>query len=387
MKLRPEQVAIIDQYTDARLINREKLMLYLEKHKTVKNDVFKYCSTDSKHRFRIECGYCSYLDNEPMFIPVDREIFIKRVPFYFSMITTGAGRMSGLSLILPVRSNRDKADFDYEAFYDDLEWMFYDLHIPLDTIFDYARDQIVPSRSNRKTERNIDSAVAVIADSFIRDNDINSKKIFQQWRQYLHICIEHGWTDLTPLRFITAYNEALTMIGQDPIIYYPIETYSRYFKEARGLRCRGHFPCDKAGMPILKWTSIKVKNPAAIIYNAEKSQCGELEIKYGPKTLVYVLDDDADDEGELQWAQIYVGPLAMEFDHSALREYRREAKMTQNEIAAAIGTSVRTYQKWENGETTPDSNFLIRLMNWLAIDDVQQLSKVIDFPEEEEEKQ
>ena len=63
----------------------------------------------------------------------------------------------------------------------------------------------------------------------------------------------------------------------------------------------------------------------------------------------------------------------MVFNHEVLKEYRVYKKMTQKEVADAVGTSVRTYQKWENGETKPDCQFLLRLMNWLEIDDVQYL--------------
>ena len=47
--------------------------------------------------------------------------------------------------------------------------------------------------------------------------------------------------------------------------------------------------------------------------------------------------------------------------------------MTQKEVADAIGANVRTYQKWESGESVPDGHFLLRLMNWLQIDNVQEL--------------
>lgn len=385
MKLTSIQTSIIDQYTDDRLIDRERLVSYLEKHKTVKKDVFRYCSKETKSGFRSECGYCFYLDMEPMFTPVDRETFIRRIPFYFSQIQFPSGSMSGLSLILPKTSKKDKSDFDYQKFYEDLEWMFYELQIPLMTIFDYARDQVATPRSQKTNEKNSDYYSA-LADVLMRKGGIDKDTIFQQWRHYLHLCVEYGWDDLVPSRFITSYNEALIKSGQKPLIYYPIETYGRYFKDNRSLKCEGHFPCDKAGNPILEWTSIKVKNPATIKYDTEKSQCGELRIEYGPRTIIYVLDDPEDGD-EPEWSQIYAGPQTMEFDHSALRELRKAAKMTQNELATAIGTSVRTYQKWENGETTPDGHYLIRLMNWLSVDDVQMLTKVIDFPEEEEEVQ
>ena len=52
-----------------------------------------------------------------------------------------------------------------------------------------------------------------------------------------------------------------------------------------------------------------------------------------------------------------------------------ENEKTQQEVADAIGASVRTYQKWEKGETVPDGHNLLRLLNWLQIESVQQLIK------------
>ena len=93
-------------------------------------------------------------------------------------------------------------------------------------------------------------------------------------------------------------------------------------------------------------------------------------------------EDEPEDGAEPVWQQIYAGPQTMEFDNDALREFRRAKNMTQANVADAIGTSVRTYQKWESGETTPDGHYLLRLMNWLDIDSVQSLVKYIDPPDE-----
>ena len=65
----------------------------------------------------------------------------------------------------------------------------------------------------------------------------------------------------------------------------------------------------------------------------------------------------------------------MSFDSDALRTFRIDCNMTQQEVADAIGASARTYQKWEKGETVPDGHNLLRLMNWLQIESVQQLIK------------
>jgi transcriptional regulator with XRE-family HTH domain len=63
----------------------------------------------------------------------------------------------------------------------------------------------------------------------------------------------------------------------------------------------------------------------------------------------------------------------MEFNYEILKVNRKNLKYTQQQVADAIGATVRTYQKWENGETTPDGCYLLRLMNWLDIRNVQDV--------------
>jgi len=91
MKLTAAQVAVIQRHTDGYRIDREKLVAYLEKHKTVKSEVFGYCSTVSKKGFGSR-GYSFFLDEEPAYTPVDRDTFIRRIPFYFTQISYGVDR-------------------------------------------------------------------------------------------------------------------------------------------------------------------------------------------------------------------------------------------------------------------------------------------------------
>lgn len=380
MKLTAEQISVINRYVDRNQIDAEKLVSYLEKHKTVTSDVFDYCARE-KRRFG-EHGFCMYLKDAPMFTSIDRETFLRRIPFYFYQMPSETGGRSGLSLVIPVRSDDEDPQYDYEGFYADLEWMFYDLHFPLEIIFDYARDQVAPPSPPKKDGPKRMFEIDV-PPSMFEEGGLGGKTLFQYWRHYLHLCLEHGWTDLMPVRFITAYNEALIKIGQEPVIYHPIKSYGGvYGLENRTFTCKGHFPCDKKGNPILEWTAVKVKNPLSLTFKSEKSQCGELRIELGPRTIVYILEDEPEEGTEPDWEQIYAGPQTMEFDHEALRQARKDCNMTQAEVAEAIGTSVRTYQKWESGDTTPDGHYLIRLMNWLEIDNVQYLVRVIDLPEE-----
>ena len=134
----------------------------------------------------------------------------------------------------------------------------------------------------------------------------------------------------------------------------------------------------------MRWTNIRVKDAQDITFDNEKSRYGSLIIYLSPSTTIhlghnmpnsYLMYPDEEPYVE----QIYAGPRNMDFDHKKLKNLRIERGLTQLELAEAIGASVRTYQKWESGLTTPDGANLIRLMNWLEIYDVQEFIKYNDI--------
>ena len=81
------------------------------------------------------------------------------------------------------------------------------------------------------------------------------------------------------------------------------------------------------------------------------------------------LDANGDMFDRGNWKRIYTGPQKMTFNSNALKTKRKAMKLNQKEVADAIGANVRTYQKWENGETIPDGYNLLKLMNWLNLSD------------------
>jgi len=377
MQLSNDQIDLINRYTDAYRIDRSKLTSYLEKHKTIKAEVFSYCSKVSKRSFGSR-GYCTYLDDEPMYTAVDRDTFIRRIPFYFYQMPMGGEKRTGLSKVIPVCKPGIIPDDEFNLFYHDLEWMFYDLQIPLDDIFNYIPDQLIAPVVNSSDKKGFFS---LSSSSMFEDKGLSVRTCFRRWQHYLHLCQKLGWNEYFPERFISRYNYALEESTLDPIIYEPLERYNSYFsRDGQSYVCKGNFPCDKNGIPVMRWTSIRAENPAALEFSGEKSRCGELKILLSPSTIIHawVSGDEHEEsqessENETVWYQIYAGPQTMRFNHEALKEYRIDRKMTQQEVADAVDTSVRTYQKWESGATTPDCQNLLRLMNWLNIEDVQSL--------------
>ena len=392
MILSSEQIATVRKYTNADRIDQDKLVAYLQKHRTIKLEVFSHCSKVSKRSFG-SMGYSTFL-NESTYHAVDRDTFIRRIPFYFFQVPFGNSTRTGLSKVFPAGHRDTMTTADYESFYIDLEWMFYDLHLPLTTIYDYLGDQFTAPPTKNKQG----GLSAFITSSILEERGLSGREAFPMWRHYLHLCQELGWTDYTPDRFISAYNFALEAAGLDPILYRPLKDYiiTYYTREDDTYVFRGNFPCDKNGVPIMRWTTIRVQDAASIEFSGEKSRCGELRILLGPKTKIHIrefyeTEDDNAEEGEspdelveepLMWRQIYAGPQTMEFNHNALKQARIEHKLKQSDVALAIGTSVRTYQKWESGETTPDGHNLLRLMNWLNISDPQDLITYENYPDE-----
>jgi DNA-binding XRE family transcriptional regulator len=201
--------------------------------------------------------------------------------------------------------------------------------------------------------------------------------MFLQWNHYLHLCGELRWDDLLPDCFITRYNEALEKCGCPAIIYEigEIGIGDIYWRTGSQMEFEGTFPYDRNGNPVMRWIGLRVKNGGQIRCSQKKSQCGRgrLFIELRPNTTIHALNVYNDKDDNDTWYQIYAGPQIMQFDYATLKDTRKRMKYTQRDVADAIGATIRTYQKWESGETTPDGHYLLRLMNWLDIRDVQDV--------------
>ena len=383
MKLTEEQLLFINEHIDGELIDIAKLVDYLEKHRTVKNEVFAKCAKRGKKLDWGDEDYCGLLDHPQAYSPVTRDVFIRRIPilFYCPVVGNDNKHHSGLWYVVP-KLDKDPDPEALEELYCDLEFMYYELHIDLQSIFNYPIDQTFRHRKKKdiKTRGLLPSFPDYSEDEmFGAPGEIDHEELFDMWRHYLRLCTQLGRVDYLPERFLTAYNYALEETGNSPIIYQPLVQYGVEYFSRHGSEyiCKGNFPCDAQGRPILRWTNIKVENAKSITFSGAMSRAGTLKIEIQPSTTIHLFgrenfyDEEAEPDNE--WHQIYAGPLNMEFDYRALKEFRVARGFTQKEVADAIGANVRTYQKWESQNSTPDGHFLLRIMNWLQIDDVQDL--------------
>jgi DNA-binding XRE family transcriptional regulator len=353
MELTLLQREIIDKYIKEKSV-RDRLISYLSRHELVGEEIFTYLGKPVEE-FAIT-GEDNFL-----YQPVHREVFIRRVPFYFYQPDTKNQRMVG-KLLQYIIGMYDGGGFgngieEYknrlEELFTKLERIFYHHKIDLETIFDYPVQQT----------------------GYVQKTDF----LFM-WAHYLDLGEGNRINEKVPRHLIVSYNHALEHAGLSPIIYDIHEMFdNEYINRTEDvLSVQGIFPCDQQGNPILRWIGLEIQNPEKVWVKVDHRLKGTLYIKVGPKTVVFGRNcwnwNNSDSDS---WVELYVGPQLMYFNSQALKAIRERQRLTQREVAEAIETSIRTYQKWESGDTTPDSHNLLRLMKVLDIRDTQELTKIV----------
>lgn len=339
-----EQENFVRKFVDADYFDIKKLIAYLKLHDFVGEEIFKIVLKSENKKYRID------LVNEHYgFTAIETETFIRRVPFYFYMPNHDMDEVGDLCCLINGYFQWKKDIKNYDKLYELLEKMFYHHKISLKDIMQYTVQQ-----------------------TYL----VNQTELLFMWGDYLDLCEELNIYDKTPKSLIYSLNLALERAGKKPIIYgRELVGYNEnYIREGDVLSIGGVFPCDESGKLQLQWTGIKVIDSLGIrAYNDDEAGFNKLvKIKLGPDTKVFILDLFNYESEQNFWYPIYYGPRAMELDFKVLKTYRKKLGFTQQQVADNIKVQLRTYQKWESGETVPDGYNLIRLMNLFDISSVQE---------------
>lgn len=389
--LNENQIKIIRQFVSDKYFDVERLIRYLQLHDMVGIEVFKYVArevfeTDTKFKTVLPV---SFIDGNlgTCFEPQTVDTFVRRIPliFYFKGIPTVIdkdGKEHQLWQSLEITEvvycighepgcgyhNHREAPLTLEDAFQKLEFLYYEKGYSLDEIYSYTK-----------------------SDQWSSFNDS-----YADWFDYIDMCIKLGWDDYMPKTFYYRYNLAREALGKDPVMFYIQEFNPEAWKEkgqdaveyyqrkGNHLSLYGMFPVDEDGNPILKWIGVEINDADSVNTDYFESDYYffHINIKLTPQTviraLVYAEHEEVGNpikDGGMVWMQIYAGPQTMTFNYKIMKERRKALGYTQKQVAEAIQTNVRTYQKWENGETTPDGYYLLRLLNWLDIHDVTQVIK------------
>lgn len=349
--LTSEDVAMIKNNVSREHFDVDKLIVYLNTHEIVGNEVFEDVAIDLDGK---AARLLSDLGEEYGYTPIPVEKFLRRIPFYFYYPDDKEKRATHAWLGLLVRRVQMQAGESDEEVADGLEKMYlaledilYHFRIGVEEIFAYMG---------------------------FREQKLGTGQ-FMDWYDYLKLCERLHWYDYMPDDFLYKYNTALEAAGRKPVTYYLEETApgEYFYRDGGSIEIRGTFPVDPVGRPVLRWIGIKLKNAGSIRCRMKDGRtAGAIVIGLTPRTELYARNVYGDEE---KWYRLYAGPLTMEFDHAILKEGRQRLKLTQKDVAEAVGATLRTYQKWETGETTPDGKFLLRLLNWLDIKDLVDATK------------
>ena len=402
--LTSEQISIIRKYVPEKYFSQEKLIRYLSIHEKVGVEVFGYVAkkyySDAIDGFETvlpnmfkeswdmhEYDPEKYFEHEH-YESEDVNTFVKRIPFNFYHREERKGKeINGdeVELWTPVAItdftysvgtepfygmyNHRESPLSLEDMYSKLEFLFYDKGYSLKEIFDYP-DSICWAEGG---------------------------EIICDWFDYIDMCFDLGWTEYMPKNFYYKYNLARESLGKDPVVFmiqeYDVEAWARdpsqvqyYKRNGNQLEMFGIFPCDDEGNPVLRWAAVDIKYAEEITCSKMNELESLLTIVLGPKTVVRAkIQTKRDKIGnpihgtEPEWVQLYAGPQNMTFNYKVLKERRRKLGYTQQDVADAVQANVRTYQKWENGETKPDGYYLLRLLNWL---DITSINDVIIYSED-----
>lgn len=389
-----KQIEIIREYVPEQYFDQERLIQYLRLHEIVGVEVFGYVAKDlyedmPEKNFRTVLPFLFTNDRDGEFIPETVETFVKRIPFNFyhsgeDRYTQEDGKevivwkpVDITELTYAVGTNPMSTMLDHkqkiltlEDAYSKLEYLFYEKGFTLEQIFEYPNSITWTSAND----------------------------MYGDWFDYIDMCLNLGWDDLMPSHFYYKYNLAREALKIEPIIFpimeYDCEAWARdrsqvqFFKRnGNKLEFFGMFPCDDNNEPVLRWIAIDIRDAESVVCtNKNELECF-MTVTLTPKTVIHAQVTERDDIGnelpdvEPEWIQIYAGPQTMSFNYKILKEHRTNLGYTQQEVADAVQANIRTYQKWENGETKPDGYYLLRILNWL---DIPNLNDVIIYSGENE---
>lgn len=386
-----EEELIVRKFINPQFFDVEAIINHLNNNSSIKKEIFLgFLNPSLKGRF-----YLSYLS---AYQETRRDIFIKRIPIYFYDINIKNELMPKMTdffdgyaryvthetsfVSFEGNENEYPLGFTFEPLYKIIEELSDVYSIQIEQVLTYIQQQ---------------------------RGSVDHYEIFRYWYHYFKL-IKHNHSEdnvIFPRNILYSYNVELERNGLKPIIHVPAtkkdEDEGVYvtYREDNVLKIGGFFPIDDNGEPVLKWIGIWTENVKSLQYAVAKKNelYNEIPIQLQNKMrpalkafLKYELDsktriflgyrrviayDDFLGENKVReyWASEYCGPALMKLDCSKIVEKREELGYSIKQVAEATDINLRTYQRIENGEGSPDGLNLIKIMNYLDINSYKDLIK------------
>ena len=373
-QLTPEQENIVRKYVDHNTFDVEAMLDYLRSHETVEFEIFPLCNKGEKVNY-------TYLRS---FHPISRNTVIRRLVIYFYDLNRKSDDvyMSDLfedyaDFLYPmperdgpyiVRRNESRftQDMDFEKLYVLLEKIIYEYKIPLDRVFHYL--------------------ITCFGEPI-------RFKFFYHWTNFIDLLDKADETNVFPNNLYYALNTELVKHDKGARFTLPnyIESTPSYNSEAKELTLNvsGYFPVNDKGEVVMEWVGLWLENCGEIriakieldpndietffLAGPSGSNLINLVVPVNPDSRVFALRRKKDSTGKYvnKWIQVYCGSRVSKFTFKPLVTKREELKLSQKEVAELADINLRSYQRIEKGESTPDALNLIELMSILDINDTK----------------
>ena len=368
-RLSPEQELIVRRNVNAHYFDVDAMIEYLKDHEVIDFEIFTKCCIKKVAYSFLIC-----------FKPIPRDLFIRRLEIYFydlkneksdDMTAFFANYVNYAKLGdwiergLPYDDEEPafKKEYDLEPAYQLLDKIISEYKIPLKEMFSYLN--------------------GYFGDSF-------GFKTVLQWSNYIDLLDEVNENTAFPKNFYYAINSEMKKHGQTPRFVLAVKNGYKdasFDKENKTqyVDFEGYFPVDEEGKLVLEWVGIWLENTDGVeliqdqvVYddddfffmtNLDGDGLYKIRVKVNQDSRIFILTRGKGPDGSNHnyWRQVFAGSRVSEFSFKPIIEAREKMKLSQKEVADLADINLRSYQRMEAGESTPDGLALISLMSLLDI--------------------
>ena len=354
-------IDIIKQNISKEVFNIESIITYLENHDVITNEIFYELEMLNDYQKNQTKNYLTYYRN------INRETFIKRIPIYFYDYSPISKKCSINDFFLSY-FNGAKYDENMKEAVERkmlmLENIIYYYGITLDQMLGYLYDQGGKDFLNYT---------------------------FEKWYEYLEL-IGKTKEHYFPNNVLTGLNYELKNKRGKEYIFSP-EIIRIEIHDDKAVKILGLFPTNSDGSIIFDWVGLWTENITKLTSTTRNEYClveskiklvkqkqpmmiNEVTIEVNTNSKIYVSKEQNIDGSIIPvWHDIYRGINRIEYDYKLISYYREKMRISQKDMSNDLNINLRTFQRFEAGETKPDAFDFIRIMKYLRIEDYEVFIK------------